>query len=67
MTAQMNIRIALPILITSAQQQELQTAMLEAGRRPSQVNRLLNRLPKWKPRATRRHKTRSMLLACEVL
>ena len=67
MTAEMNITFALPILITSAQHQELQTAMLEAGRRTAQVNRMVNRPPKWKPRPTRRDKTRSMLLAFEIL
>jgi len=67
MTAQMNINFSLPILITSAQHQELQTAMLDAGRRTSQVNRLTNWPPKWKPRPTRRRKTRSLLLAWEIL
>jgi len=67
MTAQMNINFSLPILITSAQHQELQTAMLEASRRTSQVNRMVNRPPKWKPRPTQRRKTRSLLLAWEIL
>jgi hypothetical protein len=67
MTAHINITFALPILITSAQHQELQTAMLEAGQHNWQVNRMVNRPPKWKPRASRRHKSRSTLLACEIL
>ncbi len=67
MTAQMNIKFALPILITSAQHQEFQAAMLDAGRRTSHVNLMVNRPPKWKPRPTRRHKTRSTLLAWEML
>ncbi len=67
MTAQMNINLALPILITSAQHREFQTAMLAAGRCTSRVNRMVNWPPKWKPRPTRRQKTRSLLLACEML
>ncbi len=67
MTAQMNIEFALPILITSAQHQELQTAMWDAGRRTAQVNRMVNRPPKWKRRPSQRHKARGLLLACEML
>ena len=67
MTAQMNIKFALPILITSAQHQEFQTAMLDAGRSSSQVNRLANWPPRWNPRPTQRRKTRSLLLAWEIL
>ena len=67
MTAQMNITFALPILITSAQHQELQTAMLEAGQHNWEVNRMVNRPPKWKPRASRKHKSQSMLRAWEIL
>jgi hypothetical protein len=67
MTAQMNIDFSLPILITSAQHQELQTAMLDAGRRTSHLNHMVNWPPKWKPRPTQRRKTRSLLLAWEIL
>ncbi len=67
MAAQLNIELTLPILITSAQHQELQTAMLAAGQRDWQVNRMVNRPPKRKLRPTRRHKTRSLPLACEML
>jgi len=67
MTAQMNIKFALPILITSAQHQEFQAAMLDAGRRTSNVNLMVNRPPKWKPRASRKHKSQSMLRAWEIL
>ena len=63
----MKIELALPILITSAQHQELQTAMLAAGPRHWQVNRMVNRPRNWKLRRARRYQTRSLLLACEIL
>jgi hypothetical protein len=67
MTAQMNIEFALPILITSAQHQELQAAMWDAGRRASHVNHMVNWTPKWKRRPSQRQQARSLLLACEML
>jgi len=67
MTAQMNIKFDLPILITSAQHQEFQTAMLGAGRPSSHVNRLAHWPPKRNPRVVRRRRKQSLLLAWEML
>ena len=67
MTAQMNIKFALPILITSAQHQEFQTAILGAGRPSSHVNRLAHWPPKRNRQVVRKRRTQSLLLAWEIL